>query len=242
MLDTSIFDNAKPHVEAYLKAGYDNLDTANMLKKLKKYTRAIPEYVSAYEEIGSAHYIINKISDNEEITEEDLQKHINPGSHLQKILSHYITRRDQMSNHTSGDFEKIKKSEVGKQFPINYSRENTIKKINERISIYSKLHKLRQTFDYSHDRNGQIMNHDYNEEKLKALCYLLESECLTSYYEVKLGLEMRIAKVLNNNVEMELAKITTLQSSKKLKELSQEYNMKDNKIMRLEGLEFIKSF
>lgn len=241
-MDISSFDKARPHIEEYLRVGKEKLETAIILKKSKKYPNAITEYIGAYEEIGQALFLTDKISHNEEITENDLKKYIKPASHAKKILAHYITRKEQMAKNSDEAFEKIKKSEIGELFRNPYTREKTIDETNKRISIYSKLNKLRQTFDYSHDLSGQITTHDYAEDDLDSLCYLLESECLTSYYQVKLNLEGRSIRSPNYTDETVLSKIASLPSIKELTELNKKSNTKNNQRLKRKGLRFINSF
>jgi hypothetical protein len=53
-LNVTIFEIAKPHIEAGLAKGNEKLDVANLLTESKKYGSAIKEYVGAYEEIGQS--------------------------------------------------------------------------------------------------------------------------------------------------------------------------------------------
>lgn len=239
---TKKFEIAKPHIESSLAKGNEKLDIANLLYKSKKYAGAIIDYVGAYEELGQALFIVETISNDEKISEEYLKDFFKPGSHNQKILSSHITRRELLKKHPIDDFEKIKNSEIGEDFRNPYTLDETIKKINERIKIYSKLHKLRQTFDYSHDKEGQIMNNNYSEDELDSLCYLLKSECLTSYYETKLALEAQHLKSHGYTDEIIFSKITSLPSYKKFQELSQDVNLKINRKRRVKGLKFIEAF
>jgi len=238
----SSFDKAKPHIEKYLSVGKAKLETAVLIKKSKKYSNAIPEYVGAYEEIGQALFIMDKISHNEEIAENDLKKYIKPASHTKKILTHYITRKEQLEKNSNKNFEKVKKSKIGELFSNPLDRKTIVEKTKKRISIYNKLNNLRQTFDYSHDLNGQITTHNYDKEDLNALCFLLESECQVSYYETKLGLEGHSIRTPDDTDETYLAKIASLPAIRKLKELYEKYNSKQNQNLRNKGLAFINSF
>jgi len=241
-VDTKIFEIAKPHIEASLKKGNYKLDIANLLTKSKKYAGAIENYVGVYEEIGQALFLYETISNNEKITEDYLKEYFKLGPHDQKILDSYITRRDQIKKYPVEDFEKIKKSKIGQDFHNPYTRDETLKKINERIAIYSKLHNLRQTFDYSHYKDGQITKDDYSDDELEPVCYLLKSECLISYFETKLGLEGQHLKGKGYDDETIFSKITLLQSYIKFKELSKDINSKNNQLRRIKGLKFIQSF
>ena len=239
---TKNFEITKPHIEASSKKGNEKLDIANLLYKSKKYAGAITDYVGAYEELGQALFIIGTISNDEKISEEYLKDFFKPGSHNQKILSSHITRRDLLKKHPIDDFEKIKNSKIGEDFRNPYALDETIKKINERIKIYSKLHKLRQTFDYSHDKEGRINKNNYSEEELDSLCYLLKVECLTSYYETELALEVQYLKSHGYTDEIILSKIPSLPSYKKFQELSHDVNTKINRKRKDKGLKFIESF
>ena len=216
-MNAKIFEIAKPHIESGLKKGNEKLDIANLLTKSKKYAGAITDYVGAYEEIGQALFLFETISNNEEITENHLKDYVKPGTHDQKILNSYITRRDRIKKHPVEDFEKIKNSKIGQDFHNPYTQEETLQKINKRIAIYSKLHKLRQTFDYSHNQEGQIIKSNYSDDELESVCYLLKSECLISYCETKLGLEGQYLKDQGYDDETILSKIPLLSSYRKFR-------------------------
>ena len=240
---TFSFDIAKPHIEACLKLGYEKLELAKLLKKEKKYPGAIVAYVEAYEEIGQALFLTEKINDSKEINENDWNELTKPGTHQKKILIHYIARKDQLEKNTNEEYEKVQKSKIGKIFVTDGTREDNIKAIEKRISIYNKLHKLRQTFNYSHDLQGRIMSHDtYDKKDLESLCYVLESECFTSYYVVKLGLEFQAITLPNDTEDTSISKIVSLPSVKKLKELFQKSLTSSNYVLFDRGLKFINSF
>ncbi len=238
---SSSFDIVKPHIEECLKMGNEKLDDAKLLRNAKRYPGAITSYISAYEEIGQALFLVDKLSINEKIAENDLNNYIKPASHPDKILAHWITRRDNFNKVTNTDFEKMKQSKLGKLFSITDTREDAVNKIEERISIFSKLHKLRQTFDYSRDLDGHITNRGYDKPTLESLCHLLECECYASYYVVKLLLEFSTVTSFND-VDEVLSKIASLPTIKKLKKLYQNYNTQTSLNIRNKGLQFIKSF
>ena len=239
-MNTSLFDNTKIHIEASMKVGYEKLDAAIMLVQSKKFSSAVPEFVGAYEEIGYALFLSDGIN-NSTLTVDTLEDFIKPGTHSQKILSHYISRKDKMVKNPNDDFEKVKNSEIGKQFAITSSREDIIRKINERIAIFSKLHSMRQIFDYSHNRDGTISNKEHDDVELDDLCFLLESECWTSYYVVKMAFESHTLRSPSDTDDDFLSKITVLPSVKKLMNLYKEYNTPNNQNRRHRGLEFIKN-
>ncbi len=241
-MNVKIFELAKPHIESGLAKGNEKLDIANLLTKSKKYGGAIKEYVGAYEEIGQSLFLMDTVSNNEKISEQELEKYFKPGTHDQKILSSYITRRDGLKKHSDKDFEKIKNSKIGKDFHNPYSRKGTINETNKRITIYSKVHKLRQVFDYSHNRDGQIVKSNYSDDELETVCYLLKCECLISYYETRLDLEGQNLKVQGYDDDTLLSKVPSLQSYQNFKELSKDINSKNNQLRRIKGLKFIESF
>jgi hypothetical protein len=241
-LITFSFDLAKSHVEAYLRVGNEKLELAMWLRKNKKYPMAITSYIESYEELGQALFLSDKISSSEEITENDWNKYIKPAPHSKKILAHHIIRKNQLNKSTSEEFKKIQQPEIGKNFPEISTREDTIEAIEELIAIYSKLHKIRQIFDYSHNLNGQIMKHDYDEKDLESLCHLLESECHISYYLVKMGLEYHGIELSTDPEEIAMSKIMSLPSTKKLIEISSRFNTVSGKELAQRGLDFIESF
>lgn len=228
-------DIVKFHIEEYLKTGNEKLDNAKLLRKAKKYSGAITSYIDAYEEIGQAVFLADKLSNSEEISEEDWNKYIKPASHPNKILAHWITRKVNFNKATDADFEKMQKSKIGKSFFIPDTRQDALKKIEERISIFSKLHKLRQKFDYSHDLDGQIANHEYDKQVLESLCHLLECECYASYCVVRFMLEVSVITPLDDVDEL-LSKIASLPTAKKLKKLNQDYGTPSNMDLRNEGI------
>lgn len=238
---TQLFEIAKPHIESSLTKGYEKVEIANLLADFKKYSGAITDYVGAYEEIGQALFLIETVSKNKEITIDSLEQYFKPGNHNQKILNAYIARRDRIENDPD-NFEKVKKSQVGQDFHNPYSSDETVKKTNERISLLSKLHKLRQTFDYSHSRDGQINDDVYTDDILDSFCYYLKAECLSSYYECKLNLEGEDYKSKNHIEDLPLSETPLLPSYQKFKELSKELKLKNNMSRREKGLKFLKSF
>jgi hypothetical protein len=171
-----------------------------------------------------------------------LEEYFKPGTHNQKILSSYLARRDGLKKHPDKDFDKVKNSRIGKDFPNPFSKAETIKKTNKRIAIYSKLNKLRQAFDYSHYREGQIVNSNYSDNELEPVCYLLKSECLNSYYSTLLLLEGQNLKDQGYDDDILLSKIPLLPSYQKLKELSKYVGSKNNQLRGIKGLKFIESF
>lgn len=127
-MNTKIFEIAKSHIEASLEKGNEKLDIANLLTKSKKYVGAIKEYVGAYEEIGQSLFLYETISNNKKITDDHLKDYFKPGTHDQKILDSYNTRRDRIKKHPIEDFEKIKNSKIGQDFRNPYTRDETLKK------------------------------------------------------------------------------------------------------------------
>jgi len=240
-LTSRLFEIAKPHIESSLAKGYEKVEIANLLADFKKYPGAITDYVGAYEEIGQSLFLIETISKNKEISDESLEELFKPGNHNQKILNAYIARRDRIEKEP-GNFEKVKKSQVGQDFHNPYNSEGTVKKTNERIALLSKLHKLRQSFDYSHSRDGQINNPIYTDDVLDSFCYYLKAECLSSYYECKLNLEGENYKSKNHIDDLPLSETPSLPSYQKFKELSNELKLKNNMLRREQGLKFLKSF
>ncbi len=241
MPNSSNLDVIKQHVEACLNVAFEKLDVATLLRNAKKYPSAITSYIESYEEIGQALFLTDKISGNEEISENDLNRHIIPASHTKKILTHWVTRREQLIKNLNMDFEKLQKSEIGELFRVTGTKKDVLEKIKGRIIIFSNLHKLRQAFDYSHEMNGQIVNCNYGEKSLESLCQLLEFECLTSYYVVQQWLEYN-ATAPPDNVDDQIKKITTLPATMKLKKLAEIYATDTNKKLINQGLKFVGSF
>lgn len=234
------FNVIKHDIEACLNTGNEKLIDGIIFRKAKRFPSGIPSYIRAFEEIGFALFLADKAFGTEQINENTWKELVKPANHDQKILANYVVIKDQLIKNMDGGFKKIQDSAIGNSFKVNLTRTQAIEQVNARLAIYSKLDALRKKFDHSHELTGQITNREYNEKDLEAVCHLLEAECYISYYRTKLGLESYQINLTNDSDDVKLSKIISLPSTKKLKELSQEFGNSGLEL-RQRGLKFLKT-
>lgn len=232
------------HIRACLKIGNRKLESAIALKKSRQFEDAISLYVKAYEELGQASFFRESYSKNPAITEEEWGKLIKPGSHTTKILAFYIASKDALKKMTDTEFNAVSKSQLGKSFIHTGTRDMDLQDVEMKIKIFSKLDRIRQRFDHSHELDGTIVK--YTTRDLESFCEFLEFECLKAYYTTMLGLDgMEAGFPITFPDEMidEIANRTaSLPSMHKIKELDRIGNTIRMRKYRTRGLLFMNSF
>src|SRR5690348_4153625 len=154
------------HIEVCLKVGDRKLQTGKLLKDKKRYDDAVPSYVKAYEEFGQAGFFKESFSKNREISETDWKVLVRPGSHTAKITSFYIGVKNSLQKMSETEFNNISKSDLGQGFVYTGNKDELLKDVEIKIKIFSKLDKIRQSFDHSHDLSGSIIK--YSERDLES--------------------------------------------------------------------------
>jgi len=232
------------HIRVCLKIGDRKLQSAKSLKESRKFEDAIPLYVKAYEELGQASFFRESYSKNPEITQGEWNILVKPGSHTTKILAFYIAAKNSLQKMTDDEFDLLNKSEFGRSFLHTGNRETLLNDTEMKIRIFSKLDKLRQRFDHSHELDGTIVH--YGEKDLESFCELLEFECLKSYHTTRFWLDYKEAGLPANfpdeMVDEISNRMTSLPTMTKLKELDHIGNSIRLRKHRTRGLIFMDSF
>lgn len=169
-------------------------DDANFLQKNKKFSSAIPLYIIAYEEIGKAVFLEDKLYKNEEVSNKEYAEFFSRASHLKKIKVEYQLKKETIEQMSDREFEESKRHILSKKELVWWktSKKVALLVVEDALLLLTKFNELKKKFlyvDYMND-NWLTEYNRFSKRMLGDLCTFLYTVINESYVRLRFIMDM----------------------------------------------------